>query len=43
MHSITRELLAYLDRRLHELDRDIDGKLRQHEVGRLLTSTPARR
>ena len=35
--------LDTLRRRLHELDRDIDGKLRQHEVGRLLTGTPARR
>jgi len=35
--------LDTLRRRLHELDRDIDGKLREHEVGRLLTSTPARR
>jgi transposase len=30
--------LDTLRRRLHELDRDIDGKLREHEVGRLLTT-----
>jgi transposase len=32
------EDLDLLRRRLRELDRDIDGKLRQHEVGRLLTT-----
>jgi transposase len=30
--------LDTLRRRLHELDRDIDSKLREHEVGRLLTT-----
>jgi transposase len=30
--------LDVLRRRLHELDRDIEGKLREHEVGRLLTT-----
>lgn len=30
--------LDVLRRRLRELDRDIDGKLREHEVGRLLTT-----
>jgi transposase len=30
--------LALLRRRLRELERDIDGKLREHEVGRLLTT-----
>lgn len=30
--------LDTLRRRLRELDRDIEGKLREHEVGRLLTS-----
>jgi transposase len=30
--------LDTLRRRLHDLDRDIDGKLREHEVGRLLTT-----
>jgi transposase len=30
--------LDTLRRRLHELDRDLDGRLREHEVGRLLTS-----
>jgi len=30
--------LDLLRRRLRELERDIDGKLREHEVGRLLTT-----
>jgi transposase len=46
--SITAPLTAFrsampaktstLRRRLHELDHDIEGKLREHEVGRLLTT-----
>lgn len=30
--------LDLLRRRLHDLDRDIEGKLREHQVGRLLTT-----
>ncbi len=30
--------LDTLRRRLHDIDRDIEGKLREHEVGRLLTT-----